>query len=281
MLAYKTSMLITSAYYLHNCHFSDKLRPPACLLFTLATNRLEMPSVTRQLVNTQVFRSPPRLLSTHFSHFQNFQEQYNIMYPQIAHAIMQEIGGFLGNDSVWITCASGAQGEVPDLVLSCSEDSLGSKLPIFIASSHPVSMLKNRDFLAPLLLELITTLRNEVSDARVFSVFAPDQVTVTFAELWTSETGIAREFHPYYSATYARCTKKTFKNRQFTILGDATYEMRLAVESDVKSVAKLCYDFASTSVRLNFCSELARCSRLLLRNPLLSPPKGPTRKQKC
>lgn len=208
-----------------------------------------MPSATKQLVNASIFRSPALLLGTHLLHFKRSQEQFNIMYPQIAQAVAREIGGFLENDSLWLTCWSGSQEENPDLVLSCSEDSHGNKLPIFISSSHPMSTLENSDFLVPRLTKLITTLRSEVNDARVFSVFAPTPVAATFAQLWTSNTGIACESRPYYSATYARCTKRTFKNKQFTILGDVTYEMRLGVEKDVSAVAKLCYEFASTSVR--------------------------------
>lgn len=174
------------------------------------------------------------------------------MYPHMAPAVAQEIDGSLGDENLWITCGSDDPARSPDLILACNKDSHGNKLPIFITSFHPISTLGNLDFLLPRLRKVVTKLHDEVRDTRVFSVFAAAPITLAFTQLWTEKTGIECEPVPYYSATYARCTRDTFKNKQFTILGDTTYDLRLGTEKDVTAVAELCHDFASTSVSLNY-----------------------------
>ncbi|KAF9454124.1 hypothetical protein P691DRAFT_770837 [Macrolepiota fuliginosa MF-IS2] len=205
-----------------------------------------MPIATTQ-IETRVFRSAVPLLNACQPLFKGSPEQYNIIYPQTAQAVRQEIDGTLGDDNLWITCSSGAQVSAPDLVLSCNEDSHGNKLPIFIASSLPMATLSNTDFLMPRLQRLVATLYDEISRTRVFSVFAVAPITIAFSQLWTEKTGIPRELQPYYSATYARCTKQSFRNKQFTILGDTSYDLRLAERNDVDAVSDLCHGFALTS----------------------------------
>ncbi|KXN88789.1 hypothetical protein AN958_06658 [Leucoagaricus sp. SymC.cos] len=205
-----------------------------------------MPSTT-SYITTRTFRSPFQLLAANPSLFKAFQEEFNIMVPQMGIASAQEISGTLANDTLWITCISGVEDGFPDLILSCTEDSRGNKLPVFIASPRPVSLLDDPAYLSPRLKAIAQTLYERTDSTRVFSVFAPAPVTATFAQLWTEKTGITCEAHPYYSATYARCTRQTFRNKQYTILGDTTYEMRLALEKDTDSVSDLCYEFAFTS----------------------------------
>lgn len=244
-----------------------------------------MPATTTQIV-TRVFTSAIPLLNAHWSAFKGSQEEFNIMYPQMAQAVKQEFDGSFGNDTFWIVCDSGVQNEVPDLVLACSESSHGHKLPIFIASSLPIATLSNPDFLIPRLRRLVNALYDELTKpgasgvSRVFSVFAVAPITTAFAEIWTAKTGIAPEPEPYYSATYARCTKQSFRNKQFTILGETTYDLRLAVEKDLDPVAQLCYDFALTSVRKNNpCFSVNVCSHTSFSRLLVRPTQRLARRQ--
>ncbi|KAF5352680.1 hypothetical protein D9756_005958 [Leucocoprinus leucothites] len=205
-----------------------------------------MPS-TISRITTHLFRSPIALLAAHPLLLKVHQEQLNILVPQLATAAAQAINGTLGHDNLWITCNSGVEDGVPDFVLSCAEDSRGNKLPIFIATPRPLSLVENGDYLMPRLKAIIQVLHDEANTERIFSIFAQAAISKAFAQLWTERTGIACEPDPYYSATYARCTRHTFRNRQFTVLGDTTYELRVAVEEDLEALTDLCYDFALTS----------------------------------
>jgi hypothetical protein len=206
-----------------------------------------MPSTASQ-ITIRVFRSVFPLLAAFPSLLKASQEQFNILVPQMAIAGAQEVNGNLGSDTLWITTSSNIEDGVPDLILSCTQDSRGNDLPIFIASSRPSSLIENPEYLIPRLRAMAQALYDGVSSARVFSVFARASITLAFAELWTKKTGITSEPLPYYSATYARCTKATFRNRQYTIFGDTTYELRLGVENDLDKLADLCYEFALMSV---------------------------------
>ncbi|KAJ3564575.1 hypothetical protein NP233_g8204 [Leucocoprinus birnbaumii] len=218
-----------------------------------------MPSTvsTSSRITTRLFHSPITLLAAQPSLLKEYQEELNILVPHMAIACAREINGTLGRDNLWITCSSGVEDGVPDFILSCAEDSRGNKLPIFIATPRSVTLTENADYLLPRLQALIQALVAEVNTARVFSVFAQALITRAFAQLWTEKTGIACEPDPYYSATYARCTRKTFRNRQFTVLGDTTYELRLAAEKDLEPLTDLGYDFALTSPPFEITREQA------------------------
>jgi hypothetical protein len=237
----------TKSFMFTGTRINNSLTWHKSLAFHLCTHRLFMPSNAPR-INIQVFRSPSLFLATHITLFKKFQEEFNIVYPYLTLSVAQEIAGSLPDDTLWITCAPATSDKGPDLVLSCSSDSRGNKLPIFIASPHPSSVLKSTDFLLPRLRELAKGLHNEVKETRVFSVFALAPITVAFSQLWTEQTGIACVPQPYYSATYAICTKNTFRNKELTMLGDTTYNLRLGNEGDFAAVSKLCRDFASTSV---------------------------------
>lgn len=217
------------------------------LAFHIRSHRFFMPSNAPR-IRIQIFRSPSLFLATHLTLFKKFQEEFNVIYPHMTLSVAQEITGSLSDDALWITCAPAASDKSPDLVLSCSTDSRGNKLPVFIASPHPISVLKSTGFLLPRLRELAKGLHNEIKDTRVFSVFALAPITLAFSQLWTEQTGIICELQPYYSAIYAGCTRKTFRNKEPTIFGDTTCGLRLGNEGDLVAVAKLCHDFASTSV---------------------------------
>ncbi|KAG8819856.1 hypothetical protein FRC17_010319 [Serendipita sp. 399] len=120
-----------------------------------------------------------------------------------------------------------------EFVLSCTTGPLGD-YPIFIYNARPPtpqthhhhhtnpnskqhhkqqpSSSSSSSFLQSRMDALATRLLPLVPPSRVFSVFAPYNVTLAFAAAWTQQTGIEIvRGPPWYSATSSFCTLETFK----------------------------------------------------------------------
>ncbi|KAF9012667.1 hypothetical protein BDQ17DRAFT_1191433, partial [Cyathus striatus] len=131
---------------------------------------------------------------------------------------------------------------VVELVLSCT-----GRYPVFIFTTLPVASL-TEDFLYPRLQALAQELRAIVPIERVFSVFSLDQITVLFAEIWTSLTDVQSYANePYYAARISFCTRRTLSKRQMTVSPGLDFDLRSAGEDDVEDIADLCYSFAAES----------------------------------
>jgi hypothetical protein len=168
-----------------------------------------------------------------------------------AHALKalarERAGEAPSQDELWIVCYSNSPQPTIDFVLSCTNGPLG-KYPIFIFTPHPYSQLTD-EFIQPRILRLVHTLLGVVPLRRVYSIFAPHNVAATFAELWSTHTGVTLDQDPeYYAALLTFCTKRTFVNRQMTINPELVYEIRPAVEDDIPEAAELCHGFAAEAV---------------------------------
>jgi hypothetical protein len=179
--------------------------------------------------------------------FKTFPQNSNILYP---HALKRRAAERNGQASIgtefWMVYWSNQPFPTIDLVLSCTDGPLGT-YPIIIFTPHEPERLYEA-FIRPRITRLIYALDQQVLRHRVYSVFAPEEITKVFAKVWSAHTGIAIEKEPYYAALITYCTRATFRNRRTTIDPDFVYDLRLAEETDIPAAAELCYGFAETSV---------------------------------
>lgn len=134
-----------------------------------------------------------------------------------------------------------------DLVLSCTASHIDN-LPIFLWSSYETSALTD-EFLQPRMSLLLEHLSELVPRERVFSVFAPNFITKTFADIWASRTGMKIVDQPYYSAALTFCTRDTLAepSTRTPSLPPLPFTLRQAKREDAEAIAAHCYDFAYDS----------------------------------
>lgn len=179
--------------------------------------------------------------------FRSHQCDANIMYPQAEQCRDRERRGE-SSRSIWITCTTAERSDSPtiDFVLSFTEGPLG-QYPVFIFTTLPHNE-HHRESTRRRLRAMARLLAQNVRPERVFSVFAPEQITRTFASLWTEETGIGLDANPaYYAAKFSHCTARSFRPRQQSVLPGVSYDLRLARDEDAVRCAELCYGFAEES----------------------------------
>ncbi|KAK0212213.1 hypothetical protein DFS33DRAFT_1463661 [Desarmillaria ectypa] len=206
-----------------------------------------MPSVALRTV-------PPKILpkvytsATDFLHdmlpvLESNEANFNVLYPHALKCRAAEQSGQPPKPGqVWIVHDPEPRTQ---FILSCTTTEMG-EYPIFITTTCPTSSLSLEFIRQPMFL-LAKELYRIVPVPRVYSVFAPDAIAQHFATLWTELTGVDHIPEPYYAAKLSFCTKATFRYRQATMVPGVTYELRLAVASDIEEVAKLCHGFASES----------------------------------
>jgi hypothetical protein len=240
---------------LSTTHFSLAIFPSPPLL-----KHPSMPSVGTNY-NIDVYTSAVDLPPLVWETFRAHPCDSNVIFPYAEMSREQQCGG-KSSRSLWIICTTYELCASPtiDFVLSCTEGFLGS-YPIFIfttLSRHD----QISDYAHRRLASLVKYLARQVPSERVFSIFAPDEITKMFATLWTEETGIGLDMDAtYYAANISYCTRQSFRRRQDSILPGVDYSLRLATEADISRCAQLCYGFAEESVRtyLNNNAVLYRC----------------------
>lgn len=137
---------------------------------------------------------------------------------------------------------------VLDLVLSCTASHIDN-LPIFLWSGHETHILTN-EFLEPRMTLLIQHLLELIPRERVFSVFAPNCVTKTFTDIWSSRTGMNIVDRPYYSAALTYVTRDTLAEEDKSrtpSLPPLPFVLRQAKREDVDAISTHCFDFAADS----------------------------------
>ncbi|KAK0196074.1 hypothetical protein F5146DRAFT_1028411 [Armillaria mellea] len=204
-----------------------------------------MPSIAPK-VALKVYTSAVLLLHDVSSTFENNEANFNVIYP---HALKcraaEESGQPPKPGQVWIVYFTCDPEPCPLFILSCTTTETG-KYPIFISTTLPTNSHSPEFIRQPMSL-LVKELYRVVPVPRVYSIFAPDAIAQHFAKLWTGLTGVGHIAEPYYAAKLTFCTKMTFRYRQATTVPGVTYELRLAVPSDIEEIAKLCHGFASES----------------------------------
>lgn len=220
-----------------------------------------MPSVGPNF-SIDEYRSATHLPNLIWDTFRAHPCDANIMYPHAEKSEERErMGEF--TSGLWITCTTSQTFATPtlDFVLSCTEGPMGS-YPIFIFTTIPKSE-QSSDYSFRRIRYLAQRLARIVPPERVFSVFAPDQVTRTFASIWTEETGVRIDSDPiYYAAKISYCTKRSLRHKGYTLLSGVDYDLRLARDEDLAACAELCRGFAEESVSV---LEISRNISLILR----------------
>lgn len=206
-----------------------------------------MPSVGPNF-SIDEYRSATHLPDLVWDTFRAHPCDANIMYPHAEKSKERERMGE-STTGLWITCTTSQTFATPilDFVLSCTEGPLGS-YPIFLFTTIPKSE-QNSDYSFRRIRCLAQRLARIVPPERVFSVFAPDQVTRTFASAWTEETGVRIDSDPiYYAAKISYCTRRSLRHKGYTLLSGVDYDLRLARDEDLAACAELCRGFAEESV---------------------------------
>lgn len=150
--------------------------------------------------------------------------------------------------TLWSTHSPLSTSPVLDLVLSCTASHIDN-LPIFLWSSHETHTL-TREYLEPRMTLLIQHLAELIPPERVFSVFAPNFITKTFADIWSLRTGMKIVKQPYYAASLTYVTRDTLTEKDTSrtpSLPPLPFVLRQAKREDVDAVSAHCLDFAADS----------------------------------
>ncbi|KAK0430045.1 hypothetical protein EV421DRAFT_1722094 [Armillaria borealis] len=209
-----------------------------------------MPSVALRTVppkaDLKVYTSAVEFLHDVSPALESNEANFNVIYPHALKCRTAEQSGQPPKPGqVWIVYFTCDPEPRVQFILSCTATETG-KYPIFITTTRPTNTLSLEFIHQPMSL-LVEELYRVVPVPRVFSIFAPDAIAQHFATLWTRLTGVDHITQPYYAAKLTFCTKMSFRYRQATMVPGVTYELRLAVPSDIEEIAKLCHGFASES----------------------------------
>ena len=184
--------------------------------------------------------------------------QYSPVDQQMAHSGLRMKPSM--SDSFWLTVWSSTSLHTLDLALSCINSTLG-KYPIFLWTSHHPSAM-SLDWLMPRIVELTQHLQACVPQGRVFSVFGRSSLVKAFSQHWVRLTGSSLEPEPFYTACSTFCTPMSLRDSDHQIPHD--HRIRMATIHDLDSIAKLCQEFADSSVSsLSFCHVSAQNVNLL------------------
>lgn len=150
--------------------------------------------------------------------------------------------------TLWSTRSPVSESPVLDLVLSCTASHIDN-LPIFLWSGHETHTL-TKEIFEPRVTLLIQHLIELVPRERVFSVFASNFITKTFADIWSSRTGMKIVETPYYSAALTYVTRDILAEEdtaRIPSLPPLPFVLRQAKREDIDAIATHCFDFAADS----------------------------------
>ncbi|KAI0080327.1 hypothetical protein K474DRAFT_1590001 [Panus rudis PR-1116 ss-1] len=176
--------------------------------------------------------------------FQARPQATNIVYAHAEKLKGEESSLEYPPNQLWLTCVTkGLAGEQRlDFVLACFDDARepSQHYPVFIVTWRPYRELQSKE-VYHCLEQLADKLYRNEAVGRIFSVFAPDPVAHTFAEIWKNITGINIESPPYYAASLMSCARPRNNTTQLPMT------LRLATMQDAGLVAALCKGFADES----------------------------------
>ena len=168
----------------------------------------------------------------------------NTILPILEKCRKQEKMGIVPQDHLWIVAFIRTPVCTVKLILTCT-DGMTGKYPLFIFMPGP---LKNDAYLFPALTFAARHLKSLVPTQRIYSVFARDLLSRTFASIWTGQTNIPLIPDPYYCCKISYLTPATLEFRRRQLAPIPTAEIRPAEQRDEDAVARLCHGFAATSV---------------------------------
>lgn len=168
----------------------------------------------------------------------------NTILPILEKCWTQEKRGVIPQDHLWIVAFVQTPVYTVKLILACT-NSITGKYPLFVFTPGP---LKNDAYLYPSLTSAARHLKSLVPPQRIYSVFGRDLLSRTFADIWTKQTNIPLIADPYYCCKISYLTRTTLELRRRKQDPILTAEVRPAVQRDWDAVARLCKEFAATSV---------------------------------
>jgi len=172
----------------------------------------------------------------------------NPILPTLLKCWAAEQGGFVTQNQLWIIIYTSSRNPEVKLIASCT-DGLTGGYPIFIFTPIPTQYIeRERTILLLGLNSIVRELLDRVDKKRVYSVFALEKLSRTFASLWTEATRIPVLRDPYYEAKISFLTAQTFRRNDPPLPPNETCNLRPAVRGDREQVARLCYEFAADSV---------------------------------
>ncbi|KDQ63203.1 hypothetical protein JAAARDRAFT_120503 [Jaapia argillacea MUCL 33604] len=214
-----------------------------------------MPISTATTFEIVCYTSPSSFPSSLWEAMEANQLNSNIILPHAQKCLKAEKRGEDIGNQTWIVCSTRSS---IDFVLACTEGGLGT-YPIFIFATSPVDELYNPSFVNPRIKDLALQLSTQVPKSRVFSIFAPESITYSFAEAWSNLTGVQLAKKPvYYHATFTYCTRRSvFPPRSMTVMPGLAFRLRLAEPRDIPHVAPLSQQFSATSPPFVLSAEAA------------------------
>jgi hypothetical protein len=195
-------------------------------------------------LSVNVYRQVNELPSAAIDALKLHARNANVILPTVTKALqgLQQTRN-PQSDQAWIVCNSK---EGVEFILSVTEGPMGA-YPVFIVTTLPFHLL-TADHIGPCIQLLVHALKKSVPRRRVYSVFAVEPVTLLFVEEWTHVTGIKAEAKPYYAAKMSYCTLQTLDTETTTDDPALGYVLRPGTPGDINTIAKLCYEFAASSV---------------------------------
>jgi len=174
-----------------------------------------------------------------------------------------EQGGSVTPNQLWIIIYTSSQQPEVQLIASCT-DGLAGSYPIFIFTPIPTQHIERERAILFLGLNcIVRELLDRVDRKGVYSVFALEKLSRTFASLWTEATRIPEMRDPYKEEKIRFLTAQTLKMDDPPIPPNETCNLRPAVRADREQVARLCYEFAADSVCLLLLSHYTSLTLIL------------------
>jgi len=187
----------------------------------------------------------------------------NPVLPPLMKCLAMEQDGLVTPNQLWIIVHTSSRQPEVKLIASCTDGLTGS-YPIFIFTPIPTQHIeRERTILFMGLNCIVRELLNRVDRKRVYSVFALENLSKTFASLWTEATRIPVMRDPYKEEKISFLTAQTLKIDDPPIPPNETYNVRPAVRADREQVARLCYEFAADSVCLLLLSHYTSLTLIL------------------
>ncbi|KAL4241750.1 hypothetical protein ABKN59_000818 [Abortiporus biennis] len=207
-----------------------------------------MPSTTPDFF-TEIFRTATSIPKDVLEVCRTYPREANVMLPHLEHTmLLEQTGAQTPRGQLWIVCRTVHKHDSlsVDFVLSCIEGPLGS-LPIFIFTPHPTEVLS--EYIERRITALARATLEVIPLERVFAVFAQENITRSFANVWTQFTRITLASNAeYYHAKLTYCTKHSFRQRQGTVTPEnIMYKLRRAEPQDAVRAAPLLFGFAAES----------------------------------
>lgn len=212
---------------------------------------------------TAVYHSAADFDDKVWAAFRQNEGAANLLYPFAQRALSAPPAG----NQHWVAYFEAAQ---VTYVVSCTTGDLGP-LPVFIYTVKSIQQREQEGVNRPLCM-LAVALHGIVERERLFSVFAPQDISLKFSEIWTGLTAINTEITPYYDSIFTFCTKDSFVKS--SCLRDLPRGVDAVIGRGemchINQIAEHCHAFSKESVSNTSCSKTLCSHTKIFRNPICS-----------